>query len=391
VIDAPNEPGATALLQRSPFAEVVVGSDRLAVLKDGGQTFSAMLAAIRAARSTICLETYSIAEDRTGQSFADALMERARAGIEVNLLYDGFGTMPSRKFLARLADAGVRTLAYRPLRLLPLHMPPSLSKLLRRDHRKILVVDGAVAFTGGINITDAYAAAEDGGQGWRDTVMRIEGPTAREVESTFLGLWRRREGAPVDVGRYQAPLRLADRQVRVVTTLSSRDHRQLLGMFREQFRSAESRILMTIAYFLPPPRMLREMQRAARRGVEVKLIHAGTTVVRSILWASWGMYGMLLESGVRVFEYRERVLHAKTMTVDGRWSTIGSTNFDSQSLKRSLEINVAVRDERFAAELERLFEGDLQGCQEVQLEDWKRWPLWKRLVAWLFYRFRNRL
>src|SRR5262245_53917235 len=183
------------------FAEMDVGAHRLALLKDGGQTFSAMLAAIAEAKRTICLETYILVGDRTGHRFAEALSERASAGVEVNLLYDAWGSSVPAAMVEALHKAGVRTLAFHPLRFSG-RRRELIGRMTKRDHRKSLIVDSKVAFTGGINISDDYAAVEDGGAGWRDTHLRMEGPAAIELEYFFLTVWRRGGGMPVDDALY---------------------------------------------------------------------------------------------------------------------------------------------------------------------------------------------
>jgi cardiolipin synthase len=364
-----------------PFAEMEVGTHRLALLKDGGQTFSAMLAAIAEARKTICLETYILRGDRTGKRFAEALSERANAGVEVNLLYDAWGSSVPAALVEALHQAGVRTLAFHPLRFSGRHRE-LIGRLTRRDHKKSLIIDSRVAFTGGINISDDYAAIEDGGAAWRDTHLRIEGPAALELEYFFLTTWRRGGGAPVDAPRYGGDGRRPDPHVLVITSDLRRGRHGIREAYREAIASANKRIFISNAYFLPTLRFLRGLADAARRGVDVRVMVAGTTDVPTVLHASRSIYEILLGAGVRMFEWQGRVLHAKTAVVDGYWSTVGSSNLDHQSLRYNLEANAVVRSARFAAAMEEMFQQDLESCEEILPARWReRGPL-ARATSW---------
>jgi cardiolipin synthase len=373
---------------RTPFAEMTVGAHRLALLKDGAQAFPAMIDAIAAARSTVCLETYILRDDRTGRRFADALAERARAGVEVSLLYDAWGSSVGGAYVDALEAAGVRVLSYHPLRFSG-RRREVLGRLANRDHRKALIVDGRVGFTGGINISDEYAPVEEGGAGWRDTHLRLEGPAARELEYFFRTAWRRGGGAPFDEPRYAGDGRRPDPLVSVISSDVRRARASIRGAYREAIRSARQRVWITNAYFLPAIRLLRDLGDAARRGVDVRVMVAGTTDVRAVLYASRSIYELLLRAGVRLYEWTGRVLHAKTMVVDGRWATVGSSNLDAQSLRQNLEVNAIVRHPSFAAALERMFEEDLASCEEVTDERWQRRPLWVRATSWGAYMLRN--
>jgi cardiolipin synthase A/B len=384
---------AQAMPLRPPFAELDVGANHVTLLKDGGQVFPALLDALRAARSTICLEVYTLCEDFVGCEVAEILKDRARAGVEVSLLLDAFGSSRlSRAFLDELHEAGVRTLSFNPVQLLSLPLPSRLGRAFRRDHRKLATVDGRVGFVCGQNLAAPYAAAEDGGGGWRDTGVRIEGPAVCELQACFLRLWSLSGGAAPAAERYLESEPCGDRAIWFVAGLRLFGRHTLMRMYRDAIRGARRRIWLTSAYFLPLPGLIRELRRAARRGIEVRVVLAGRTDVRSLLWAAWAIYGKLLKSGVRVYEWWGAcALHAKTAVIDGQWSTVGSANLDAQSLKRSLELNVVIEDAAFAAEMERMFQEDLEHCHEIRLEDWKSWPYWKRAVAWVFYLFRDRL
>jgi cardiolipin synthase len=228
-----------------------------------------------------------------------------------------------------------------------------LAKMTRRDHKKALVVDSAIGFTGGLNISDDYAPVDLGGAGWRDTHLRIEGPAAVEL----------------DLRHGRADIR---------------------DMYRGAISGADERVFITNAYFLPTLRLLGNLTTAARRGVDVRIIVAGTTDVTAVLYASRALYNRLLASGVRIFEWHGRVLHAKTAVVDGRWSTVGSSNLDHQSLRHNLEINAVVEDIRFASMMEDMFASDLRHCREIKKDEWREAQLpWERAASWGLFLLRD--
>lgn len=374
-----------ARAERSPtFAEMTVGAHRLALLRDGEQVFPAMLDAIARARRTICLETYILRDDAIGRRFGAALCERAEAGVEVSLLYDAWGSSVSESFVQALRDAGVRTLAFRPI-----DFNSRFEKVSRRDHRKSLIVDSRIAFTGGLNISDDYAPASEGGAAWRDTHLRLIGPAAAELQYFFLRTWRRAGGDPFDERRYGIEGRRPDPRVRVVSSDIRRPRRSVRAEYRVAILRARRKILITNAYFLPPLRMISAISAAARRGADVRVMVAGTTDVPAVLLASRTIYGGLLEAGVRMYEWHGRVLHAKTAVIDGRWSTIGSSNLDAQSLRKNLEVNAFINHEGFAAAMERMFFDDLTCCEEITADRWQRRPFWERAASWTAYLARD--
>lgn len=371
-----------------PFAEMPVGAHRLAILRDGAQAFSAMLAAVRGAQRSICLETYILRDDGTGTRFGEALIERARAGVEVNVLYDAWGSSVSVEYLMWLAQGGVRALAFHPVELSPT-LGKTLARLTLRNHRKLLIVDGRIAFTGGLNISDDYASVSNGGRGWRDTHMRIEGPVVTELLGFFLTTWKAAEGPRVASWRYP-PLRpVKDPQVSVAASHLRRGRRTVRHAYGRAIREARSHIYITNAYFLPTVRLVQSLRHAAQRGVDVRVMVAGTTDVPAVLLASRSIYGLLLRSGVRLFEWEGRVLHAKTATIDHRWSTVGSSNLDRQSLRFNLEVNVIVQDPAFAGAMEAMFFQDMSSCREITLATWEKRSLWERGASWAAYLARD--
>ncbi len=384
-----------------PFRAIAVANDRLEIHRDGGQAYASMLAAIAGATSTICLETYAFLDDALGHRFALALAERARSGVEVNILYDAWGSSISAQTLRELRSAGARLVAFHPVNFGG-RVHRSFARLWRRDHRKLLTVDARVGFTGGLNIGLPYAAPEDGGRGWRDTNLRLEGPAALTLQKIFLHNWRRNQGPEVDAKRYpmasaaptpphgSAHLHVAAAHaglngLRILTSEFQEARQAIRRAYLRAIGSAKLRISLTQGYFLPPFGLRRALSRAARRGVQVHVIVGGTTDVPAVRLASRGLYGRLLRAGIRVFEWRGRVLHAKTGVIDGTWATIGSSNLDYRSLFINLEVNAVVEDRAFGGAMEELFADDLRECHEVTLEEWRNRPLLERFLSWLLY------
>lgn len=374
---------------REPYAEARVGPNRVALLKDGYQAFPAMLSAIAAAKSTICLETYILKDDELGLRFLAALTERARAGVEVLLMFDYWGSEVSDETLRDLESARVKVHVFRPLRYLG-SLSRAFSKVRRRNHRKSLIVDGEVGFTGGLNISNDYAAVIDGGAGWRDTHVRISGPDAQALERLFLKTWAQNKGGPIDTRRFVRPRYAGCEKLRVVGNDFALDRKGIRRAYDEAFARATSRVFVTNAYFLPPAKMVRSLVAAARRGVKVSVILAATTDVKLVLYAARGLYPRLLQNGIEVYEWASgRILHAKTAVVDGSWATVGSSNLDPLSLRQNLEVNAIVTEPAFAAALEKMFLEDLSQCERITLADVKAYGLVQRVLSWFAYRLRH--
>lgn len=367
----------------SAYASLQVGAHRLSLLKDGEQTFPSMLEAIASARSHICLETYIFRADTTGRRVAKALMERARAGVEVNLIIDAWGSPLPAGFLRRLERAGVRVLLYNPVRISWRALQSRFARLWRRDHRKILVVDNRVGFTGGLNVGDDYASEAEGGYGWRDTHLRIEGPAVTELLYIFLRTWRSEGGAPLDEARYRNEARRPDPKVRALGSDLRKGRLMIRDAYLDAINNAKQRLWITSAYFLPSGKLLRALKNAARRGVDVRLLLAGTTDIPPARYAAQSFYARLLKAGVRIFEWHRTVLHAKTALADDRWATVVSSNLDTMSMRMNLEVNAIVEDEGFNAVLARLFEEDLEQCVEVEWRWFRYRPLFDRLLSFI--------
>lgn len=376
-------------LNLAVYAESRVGPNLVALLKDGQQAFPAMLEAIAGAKQTICLETYILKDDRLGLRFIGALCEKARAGLEVLLMYDSWSSDVSLETLVELAQAGVKVHAFRPWKYLG-SLSRAMAKMSRRNHRKSLVVDGHIGFTGGLNISDDYAPVTEGGAGWRDTHVRIVGPGAQALERLFLMTWAQHKAPRINAQRFSRPMLAGTAAFRVVGNDFAIDRKGIRRAYEEAFSKAQERIFVTNAYFIPPAKLIKAMGAAARRGVRVCVILAATTDVKLVLYAARGLYPRLLKNGIEVYEWTTgRVLHAKTAVVDGAWATVGSSNLDPLSMRQNLEVNAIVIEPTFAQALEKMFLEDLSHCERITLDDVKQYGWFHRVLSWVAFRLRR--
>ncbi len=362
-----------------PLGSVSDGN-RVQLFSEGDAAFEAMWAAIARARTSVLQSTYVLEPDRVGLRTLELLTQAAARGCEVALVFDYFGSFHlDDAHLDPLRRVGGRVYSYNPM-----WRGPSRRSRLVRNHLKILVIDGEIGFCGGLNVAEEYAGKEHGSGLFRDTLLRLEGPCAVDLAQLVASVVSEISGrAP----KLPPP---ADSQVdgALVQILQSRVRRRRRGIqraLRMTLTHAVERCWLTSPYFVPPPRLMRALVRAARSGVDVRVLTAGRTDVPLVRRASRHLYGRLLEAGVRIFEMQGRTLHAKTAAIDGVYASVGSFNLDHWSDRRNLEVNVSVLDRRLAGALERDFEGDLAISEEVRLERWRRRRPIERALDWLFY------
>lgn len=364
-------------------AETYTQHNDVRFLVGGGETFPSMLGAIAAAELYVHLETYIVRSDDTGWRFADALIARAEKGVDVRLLYDAVGGIDlGSDYLDALRNGGVKVVAYGPLA--PWN---ARFRFHRRDHRKILVCDGKVAFTGGINIGNEYDAVENGGGGWHDLHARVEGPEVAELARTFRRNWIKGGGDAFPVPG-DSPEAAGTALARTLSNEELRRRRAIRRAYMHAFRRARETIHVISAYFIPDRGIRRVLLNAARRGVKVSVIVPAESDVKAAQWASRHTYAGLLKGGVRIHEWLWHMLHAKAVVVDGVWSSIGSYNLDARSLFHNLEVVLCVIDRAFGEKLEGQLDSDAALSREVVLAEWNRRPPWRKLVEWFFYQFR---
>jgi cardiolipin synthase len=356
-------------------------------LRAGRETFPAMLSAIRTAQSHVHLEMYILRGDHVGTEFKLAMIERAKSGVHVRLIYDSLGSfgLPGA-YVSELQQAGVETIEFHPVA--PWRPRWGLNQ---RDHQKILVVDDRVGFTGGINIGDEYVPLEAGGGGWHDMHVRVEGPAVFDLARLFRSMWIKNGGAPFpepSMPRTEAASDAHTALVQVISNARIRTRFQMRRAYLFAVRRAEDRISIMNAYFIPERRLRREFVRAVQRGVNVRLIVPGSTDITAVYYATRFLFARLLRRGVRIFEWQDRMMHAKSAVIDGVWSTIGSYNLDRRSLLHNLEVGVIVIDRGVGKMLDTQFEVDLQHCREVDLATWERRSMWHKFLEWFFFQFR---
>lgn len=369
---ATSSPAAGLLIQqvltRASGAEPIPGN-RARMLCDARENYPAWLDAIKAAQRWIHFETYIIHDDEVGLQFAEAMAARARDGIKVRVLYDWWGTfkLRPRRFWRILRDAGAEVRCFNPPRI------DSPLAFFSRDHRKVVAVDGHVAFVTGLCVGSAWVGNEAKKiEPWRDTGLELAGPAVAEVERAFASMWAE-SGEPLPEDERPAIETIphaGDLEVRVIATVPSS-----AGLYRlDQIiaASARERLWITDAYFIATTPYVQALRAAAVDGVDVRLLVPGSSDVPGLRAMSISAYRPLLESGVRVFEWNGSMLHAKTAVADGRWARVGSTNLNPFSWLGNWELDIAVDDERFAGALQAQYERDLERATEVILTDRQR-------------------
>ncbi len=370
--------------------------NKVALLIDGEATYAAMFEAIRKAKDHINLETFIIEDDEIGAKFTDLLLTKRSQGVQVNIIYDSVGSITTpESFFKRLRDGGIQVVEFNPKS--PFKAPGSWF-LVRQDHRKILIVDGKVAIIGGINISSVYSSSfsrkkqvEGQPLAWRDTDLQIEGPAVAEVQKLFLETWTSQKGPTLAGHNYLPDLRESGKAlVSIVGSTPGKDNRITFIAYAAAITYAENSIHLTNAYFIPDDQILDAFKDAARRGVDVKIILPSTTDSSLVLSAARYNYSELLKAGVKIYERRTVLLHAKTAVIDGVWSTVGSTNLDYWSLLSNDEVNAVVLNREFAVEMERMFVSDLAQSDQILMDKWKKRPLsqkMKEAAAHLFARW----
>jgi cardiolipin synthase A/B len=357
----------------------LVAGNRATLLEDGPATYQAMFAAIRAARDHVNLEVYIFRDDEVGRGFQQLLLAKQAQGVQVSVIYDSVGSIRTpRAFFDAMKEKGVRVLEFNPV------LPSTASgEVNHRDHRKLLVVDGRVAFVGGINIDDVYSSSsaatlrksQDEGTktGWRDTHVRIEGPVAAEFQKLFLDHWNKQRAQPLPARRYFPEVKPAgDELVRALGAVADDESAIVYQTLLYAVKYAQKSVHLTVAYFIPDEQIVRVLGDAARRGVDVALILPGQTDFWAVFEAGRSHYTELLEAGVKIYERKRALLHSKTAVVDGVWSSIGSTNWDPRSFVHNDEINAEILGPGLAARMEQAFAEDLGQSAPIRLEEWKR-------------------
>ena len=365
-----------------------IAGSKIDLLQNGDQYFPAMLDAIRSAKKTINFAAYIFKSDGVGHQFRDALIERARAGVEVRILLDGIGSGWSldNSDVRMMTDAGCKFAYYHPV------ASWRMDRTNRRSHRRILVVDGKVGFTGGAAFSDKWSGNAQDEHHWRDTHARLAGPIVNSLQAAFQSHWVKTYGE-VLTGADQFPaLPEAGNLKAQIVESRSFSNASLPMVQAVTFAAAEKRIWLTNPYCTPTDDQVELLVKAVQRRVDVRLLlpgpHNDQPLTQS---AGRTAYGKLLEGGVKIYEYQPTMIHAKTMVADGLFSMFGSSNIDSRSSEINEEIDVVVYDAGFGHLMEEAFENDLSKSREYTLEEFKRRSLWERLTEYLAIPFRSQL
>lgn len=356
------------------------------LLVDGAEAYPAMLEAIESATRIVLMDSYIFAADAAGRVFKDALVRKARSGVPVYLTVDGVGVLSEPAgFFADMREAGVHVLVYRSVK------PWRRSfGLLRRNHRKLLVVDGRIGFCGGINVGHEWLPHNQGGQGWHDLHVRIEGPAVKQLARLALSTWDIH--ADQQINPHLALPQVDQVGAEYVSILGSKEFKNrhtIRQAYLHALRAARRYVYIANAYFLPERGLRRALRNACQRGVDVRIIVPSTSDILAVQLASQAMYGPLMRSGVRIFTWSGPMMHAKSAVVDDEWATVGSFNFDHRSWRMNLEVNATVAGRGFASEVRQVFLKDLTQCHELDRAQWIRRPIWIKALEWLFFRFRR--
>lgn len=378
------------ILEQDIAGSPLVVGNKVSLLQDGAETYAAMFAAIRKAQDHINLESYIIDDDEVGQQFADLLLEQQAKGIQVNVIYDSVGVINTPKaYFERLEAGGIAVLEFNPINPLAVKTEWLINN---RDHRKLLIVDGQTAFIGGINISSVNSSGsiikrpgkkKSSVAAWRDTDLQIDGPVVAELQKMFMETWAKQRGKPLAAKNYFPPLVTRGKDiVRAIGSTPDDPYSQIYLTLISAIGNAEKQIALTNAYFVPDPQLMKSLIEAAGRGVEVKLILPSFSDSGIVFHAGRSNYTALLKGGVKIYERHGALLHSKTALIDSVWSSVGSTNLDWRSFLDNDEVNAVILGREFAAQMQAMFDKDLEASEPIDLERWEnRSPLF-RLKEW---------
>ncbi len=387
----PNQSYLNKVMNKCPL----ISGNKVTLLIDGPATYQEMLKAINKAKYHINFESFIFDNDKIGKLFSKLLIKKHNQGVKVNLIYDSAGCFfTAKSFFEKLRTAGINVIEFNPLN--PLKTNGKGWHPNHRDHRKILIIDGKIAFTGGVNISSIYSSIVKKSiekikniknknkthapkkiqkivYTWRDTHVKIEGPAVEEFQKLFLKTWLDKNG-PENDKKYFPTLKPKGKElIRVVGSTPGKMNRFTYMMYIAAFTYAKKHIYLTNAYFIPNKQILKSLINAKKRGVDVKIILPGNSDEKAVFYAGRSFYTKLLKSGVKIFNLRDdAMLHAKTAVIDNIWSTVGSTNMEQRSFLRNDEVNAAIISHKFADKMVHYFNQDLLNSKQILLENWKK-------------------
>ena len=366
---------------------VITEGNDVQPLINGDEIFAAMLDAIAAAQRTITFETYIYWEGDIGRRFAEALMQRAADGVKVHVLLDYFGCTLTDGLLCKMQSVGIEVYKYHELSWY------HISRMNNRTHRKLLVIDGRVGFTGGVGIADEWQGNARNADEWRDSHYRVEGPVVAQMQSAFMDNWLRVQSNVLHGDDYFPRLEPRGNMRAHMFRSSAREGSESTRlMYLFSIAAARTRITLANSYFVPDSLATKEMLDVRKRGVELEIIVPGVhTDEPAVRAASRSRWGPLLKAGVRIYEYQHTMFHTKVMVIDDQWVSVGSTNFDNRSFRLNDEANLNIFDEGLAKNQNEQFEIDKQSSREITYEEWRHRPISERIKENIAERFRSQL
>ncbi len=367
-----------AALRPTPGNEVIL-------IDNGDSAYDSILRTIRDARNNINISTYIFESDYVGKIFKDVLIQKVKEGVEVNVIYDAIGSIrASRKFFKEMKEAGVNLIEFHPIFTL------NLIKLNQRLHRKLFIIDGKVAYIGGMNISCEYAGPKYKGYNWRDVMAKVEGPAVADLQTMFFALWIREGGTfkHRELEYFPQLHHVGNKDVVTVGTDYWVERKQLRDTFLMLVRKAEREIFIESAYFLPDHDIRRALREAARRGVDVRIIIPRNTDVKTVYYARRAMYKKFLKAGVKIYEYTPHVLHTKMAIIDRSTVIIGSANFDYRGFLHNIEGNIFVEGGEIGRDASAIFKKDQENSLEVILEEFEKRSIIIKFVEWFLFFFR---
>ncbi len=373
----------------SPFTqsaiENIIGlsfskNNNVRLLESGQETFQAIIDALLSAKKIICIEFYIFRDDDTGKKIAEILKEKAKQGVIVYLLYDHFGSfLTSRAFWSDLKKSGIHVRVSHPFKW------SAPRGYLSRNHKKLLLIDGKQAFTGGFNIADEYHRHfKKRKKVWRDMGIYMEGPISNTLLHIFMRSWKTWKGPTINWDAKHHTGIINGLSIIPIIASTGRSRRRMRRLLLYSIKSATKSIYLTTAYFIPSRRILRAMMQASKRGVSLNLLLPGKSDVTPVFYAGRKYFKRLLKAGVIIYNYQGSILHSKTAVFDECWSIIGSSNLDYQSFKRNDESNVGVLDHTFGSNLINVFHEDIKQSLKIDKTDWSRRPLYHKFLEHIY-------
>jgi len=357
-------------------ASRATGGNQVKLLSDTPQAFAEIELALADAKSSIHLEYYIWQPDGVGTRLRDLLIAKAQQGVRVRFLYDGLGSMwLTHRFLQPMRDAGIKLAPFVPGQTFRERWSINL-----RSHRKIVVVDGRIGFTGGMNVGDEYLGKDPHFGYWRDTHLRLTGPTVRQLQEIFTLDWLYATGEDViDAKYFPQPLELGATRAQILSGGPDEDESTFHSIMFAAITEARKEITLSTSYFVPPPALASALEIAARRGVRTRVMLSGPKTYWHTRHAARSFFDPLLSAGVEIYEYTRGQLHSKVLTIDGEWSLVGTPNFDARSIFLNFELAAAIYDHSIARDLSMLFDQDIPDARRIHLAEWEARPTWERL------------